>query len=340
MLAGRPTQGLSAETEGAFDPNSTKQQGADAYTFVAEPRAMQPRRKARDLDESQGITANIMYDRRIHRGNTYASPTMLLNSQQDPVEVQRQQEIKRRIKAQKRANARRRIRTPEPVDGRQHIDVQTDLYLEELCDKVPEAVAATQTDAFINRAPSPLYIPEKSGVDTATQIYDGELFDFEFEITPILEVLIGKTIEQALMEVSEEQELAVLRSHQRKYEELRNAELVEVQRMESAELRRTEEKERRLAEQLRIIKEKQEVAEKIAAQAFSQSYLNGLIPNVFENLATNGYFYDVVEKEMETSVLPWLKSEVEKNMEQHFVACQIVDDVQDKAKECGMHYPR
>jgi radial spoke head protein 3 len=92
--------------------------------------------------------------------------------------------------------------------------VQTDIYLEELSDKVPEAFAATQTDAFLDRAPSPLYIPRKSGLDAATQILEGELFDFDYEVTPILEVLVGKTIEQALMEVHEEEELKMLKDHQ------------------------------------------------------------------------------------------------------------------------------
>lgn len=72
----------------------------------------------------------------------------------------------------------------------------------------------TQTDAFLNRVPSPLYIPQKSGLDVGTQIYDGDLFDFDVEVKPILEVMVGKTIEQALMEVQEEEELAILRQHQ------------------------------------------------------------------------------------------------------------------------------
>ncbi|KAL5035484.1 hypothetical protein RTP6_003168 [Batrachochytrium dendrobatidis] len=328
MLATKNPPGMRAAPAAGFDPHPTKQQNVDAYTFEAEPRALQQRKKLFDSSDNQdGPAVNIMYDRRIHRGNTYASPALPIHAQQDPVEIQKKQEMKRRIKAKKRAELRRRIRTPEPVEGRKHIVVQTDLYLEELSDKVPDAVAATQTDAFLNRAPSPLYIPEKSGVDIATQIYEGELFDFEFEIIPILEVLVGKTIEQALMEVQEEKELETLRAHQRKFEELRNAELAEVQRLEDAELRRTKEKERRLAEQLSILKDKQEVSEKIAARAFTQSYLNGLIPSVFENLATNGYLYDVVEKEMETSVLPWLTNEVKQKMDQYTLSCKIVDDL-------------
>ena len=69
-----------------------------------------------------------------------------------------------------------------------------------------------------------------------------QLFDFDIEVKPILEVLTGKTIEQSLLEVMEEEELANLRSQQRAFEELRNAELVEQQRLEEQERRHREEK--------------------------------------------------------------------------------------------------
>ncbi len=58
----------------------------------------------------------------------------------------------------------------------------------------------------------------------------------------MLEVLVGKTIEQSLLEVMEEDELANLRSQQRAFQELRNAELVEQQRLEEQERRHKEEK--------------------------------------------------------------------------------------------------
>lgn len=69
-----------------------------------------------------------------------------------------------------------------------------------------------------------------------------QLFDFDVEARPILEVLVGKTVEQALLEVMEEEELANLRMQQRAFEELRNAELVEQQRLEEQERRHREEK--------------------------------------------------------------------------------------------------
>jgi hypothetical protein len=106
---------------------------------------------------------------------------------------------------------------------------------------------------------------------------------------------------------------------------LRNADYAEVQRLEDAERRRTEEKERRIKEQMAIQKEKQEVAEKIAARAFAKSYLQGLIPTVFENLATNGYFYEKIERELEVNLIPWLNSEVEKSIKKQDLASRIMD---------------
>ena len=69
-----------------------------------------------------------------------------------------------------------------------------------------------------------------------------QLFDFDVEVKPILEVLVGKTLEQSLLEVMEEEELANLRAQQRAFEQLRNAELVEQQRLEEQERRHSEEK--------------------------------------------------------------------------------------------------
>lgn len=75
------------------------------------------------------------------------------------------------------------------MEGRKHIDVQTELYLEELSDRVEEADVETQTDAFLDRPPSPLFIPAKSGVDVATQILEGEV-GFHTSISFISEKLM------------------------------------------------------------------------------------------------------------------------------------------------------
>ncbi|XP_076986340.1 radial spoke head protein 3 homolog [Tamandua tetradactyla] len=300
------------------------------YTYTSRPRPLPcQRRRYRDNllqpDEEPIRYGNIMYDRRVIRGNTYALQTLPLTSQPEAIELQRQQQAKRRALARKRAREQLRPRTPEPVEGRKHVDVQTELYLEEIADRIIEVDMECQTDAFLDRPPTPLFIPAKTGKDVATQILEGELFDFDLEVKPMLEVLVGKTIEQSLLEVMEEEELANLRANQYAYEELRNVELAEVQRLEEQERRHREEKERRKQQQWEILSKHNETAQKIAAQAFAQRYLADLLPSVFGSLKESGYFYDPIERAIEIGFLPWLMNEVDKTMENNMVGRTVLD---------------
>jgi len=98
-----------------------------------------------------------------------------------------------------------------------------------------------QTDEYIDRPQTPLFWPEKIGVDVYTQIEDGELFNFDEEVEPILNCLISKLLEQSRMEVLEEEEIKDMKIKQRYFEEIRNRELMEVERLEDAEKRRFDE---------------------------------------------------------------------------------------------------
>ena len=63
-------------------------------------------------------------------------------------------------------------------------------------------------------------MPRKTGVDKKTLVEDNELFHFEEDVIPILQVLTGKTLEQARMEVLEEEELKEMREQQEHYHRL------------------------------------------------------------------------------------------------------------------------
>eukprot|EP00899_Mesostigma_viride_P018170 jgi/Mesvir1/26354/Mv22526-RA.1 len=172
----------------------------------------------------------------------------------------------------------------------------------------------------MDRPPTPLFIPTKTGVDAETQIAEGDLFDFDFEVEPILEVLVGKTLEQGLMEVMEEEELAAMRAHQEHFEQVRNAELVATQRMEAAEKRKLEEKERRLAQEKKRVQREREVKHKVAAQNFSRGFLTGLIGSVFDRLYEQGHFYDPVEREVLEQFMPWVKEAAAEQLKKEEVA--------------------
>ncbi|NXS87455.1 RSPH3 protein, partial [Erpornis zantholeuca] len=244
-----------------------------------------------------------------------------------PPEFKKEKKARKKVLARKLTQEQIRPGTPEPVEGREHVYVQTELYLEEISDRVIEVDEECQTDEFLDRPPTPLFIPAKSGKDVATQIEEGELFDFDIEVKPILEVLIGKTVEQALLEVMEEEELSQLWSHQRAFAELRNAEFAELQRLEEQDRRIREEKERRRLEHLEKLRKQKETAEKVAARAFAQRYLADLIPSVFCNLYDSGFFYDPIERDIETEFLPWLMSEVEETLQKKLLGRMLLDSL-------------
>lgn len=72
-------------------------------------------------------------------------------------------------------------------------------------------------DFVVDRPPTPDFIPNEKGVDKETQVIDTELFDFELEVEPILQVLVGKSTENARIEVIEEWEQGNLATHKRKF---------------------------------------------------------------------------------------------------------------------------
>jgi hypothetical protein len=64
-----------------------------------------------------------------------------------------------------------------------------------------------------------------------------QLFDFDLEVQPVLEVLVGKTVEQTLIEVLEEEELAALRAQQRRFLELQRLEEQDRRKVRAADVK-------------------------------------------------------------------------------------------------------
>jgi hypothetical protein len=231
-------------------------------------------------------------------------------------EVQKQREAQRR-RLMRANQTKKRAGTPEPIAGRKHMDIQTDSYLEELTERTVEFEAETQTDFLLDRPPSPLFMPAKIGVDIDTQIEEGDLFDFDTEVEPVLEVLVGKTLEQSMMEVLEEEELESLRRHQEDFEKKRNAEMLEVQRMEAAEKRRSDEMQRRMQQQEAQRVQDLSTMKKIVSRSIAVSHLSSLRDRALAHLRDAGVFANSIEGAVEQIFVPQLLQMVTQQIEQN-----------------------
>lgn len=219
------------------------------------------------------------------------------------------------------------------------MDIQTEEYLEVLSDRPEEKETFTQTPASLDRPSSPLFVRAKIGEDVETQILPGDLFDFDLEVEPLLEVLVGKTIHVAMLEVMQEEELEAIRLQQAEFEAVRNIELAEVQRLEAEVRRKTQEKARRLQQEQQRIEEQRKLESKVAARAFAEQYLGLLHDEVFDALEAEGRFVDPLRREVEEVFMPELLASVKSQYTLYLTASntlrQLLDDASEEARQIG-----
>ena len=145
-----------------------------------------------------------MHDKRVFRGNTHNMNVLQANltaQQKDEMRIKEEQERKKieMIKSQLLAYKKQKHK-PRPYDLQPgppaRIEVDLTYFLtEQGRAKAEEQDVKTQTDVFQPRPETPPYVPKKTGIDKITQIEDYDLFDYDREVQPILNVLLTKTIE-------------------------------------------------------------------------------------------------------------------------------------------------
>lgn len=177
--------------------------------------------------ENQREALNIMCDKRVFRGNTHNMNVIgsnLTAAQKDEMRVKQEQENKKIDMIKKKLlEFKNKENKPQPYDLQPgppaRISVDLTYYLtENEGQQKQDCDAKVQTDEFAERPPTPKYVPKKTGIDKITQIEDYDLFDYDREVQPILNVLLTKTVEQSLLEVEEETELEEIRKFKSEYQ--------------------------------------------------------------------------------------------------------------------------
>jgi hypothetical protein len=268
------------------------------FTFQAGARAIDTGPKYRNDQNTPQGPCMITVDPRVYRGSTY--------SKHKPAQAPLQAVKPRADASGSRARDSPSTAAPRRRDDRLDHETQTDPYLQEIFEQAAEIEISTQTDNFLDRPPTPPYFPPRTGVDEESQTFEQELFDWVFEVQPIVSTIISRTLEQAFMEVHEEEEIANVRRHKEAIEHRRNVELADVQRLEEGERRKFEEKQKRMEQRCEHQLQQQELRAKISANGFGESFSVDLMMHTISLLERRGYFYDEVEREIASNFLPWL----------------------------------
>ena len=233
---------------------------------------------------------NILHDPRVVRGNTYAAFVIPSSLQMEFLRMKEEEEKRKKLlkipKKLPRVALMGRNRRDERMQKEEEEQRPESPILKpiEIKEKVEDAPYF-----FEDRPNTPKYIPLPKGKDEATQIIDGELFDFEMEVKPILEVLVGRSVIQAQYELIEEYEREEYLKHKKNYERKREFELNKLQRVEAKYIRQEEEKQRRFKQ-----KEQRKINDiimqkKLMANVFSKHFLKNLKGNTFRHLQERGF---------------------------------------------------
>jgi hypothetical protein len=171
---------------------------------------------------------------------------------------------------------------PKPF-AEKDIDMLSYLIEEETA-VVRRSEADTQIDTLLNLPPLETFVPLKTGVDESTQVEDtNELFDFDLEVSPLLEVIVRKTLEQALLEVCAEYEIGNIQSNIQQFETQKENEQKWIQDQEHLLRNEIERKNKTKNEMLDIKRKEKDMKSKVAGVLMVRQ----LMPSVMEIITTS-----------------------------------------------------
>lgn len=302
--------------------------GSAVYSFSSQPKPVTGQRKKyrepgeadttmyRDLKET-----SISWDKRVHRGNTYGMYTQQAINEAFQTAMSPQAKEKRK---------RRKVPEPSPFEmplpenPKIAVDLSAHLIAKEVV--VVLATIEAQTDEFLPEVPPDQYQPQKTGIDSSTQVEDGEIFIFDREVEPILDVLVNKTLEQSMMEVEEEFEMEQMAEFRVEFFSRQEKMMKDWQAQVNQESVRWEKKEM-------VVKRKREekrreavVLLKIQAIAAAKKEISRLVPNAVADLAPVA-FPCMKAMAIDRLFLPQLFSNVQKEVKSKIDAQKQIDGV-------------
>ncbi|KAE9019548.1 hypothetical protein PF011_g5789 [Phytophthora fragariae] len=306
-----------------------------SYSYSSRPRPVQTSRgKQRDGSIKQ-IPPNIMHDPRIPRGSVFA-----------PVNTARTGDGREKVKKRRGTITKRRsnnnsnksspsIFEAQAVPSYGFTSISLDANLIEQTQPTPERESFSQTDEFLprtmnarNTSTNDLFMRPKIGIDTSTEIEESDgLFNFDVEVKPLLNVLVNKTLAQALVEVKEEQEMQMLH---------RQHEVLKAEKSDARQAERDlEEKAKEANRKKELVKKKkaekqirdQIMRRKLFAWQYARPTVSQAIDQATATLQKKGVFYDPMLRNLAI----WLAGDVyqaaDDNIRLRALSAELLDDL-------------
>jgi hypothetical protein len=270
-----------------------------------------------------------MSDPRVIRGNTHSLARKISKARSDDIKEKKVVKVleQRANQDEEPANTPFYSFVTKPF-AEEDVDIMK--YLVEREDVVvPTKDCPTQVDEFKPLPAPSQYIPRKTGVDKFTQVEDqSELFVFDREVAPMLDVIVRKTLEQAIVEVEQEFELNMLQKEVARYEEIMSNESNWMKDQENAIKRKQEE----IRQQLNNILATKAAERQIKLGVAGIQMINQLVPVMLESIhnenITNGVWYLPEEEDTRRNIIPQILSDMAQRIEGLKEAEEVVNGKQ------------
>lgn len=139
-----------------------------------------------------------MYDRRVVRGNTFAALVIPVNMQPESMtSAKKPRQTMRRSQQLNNGDQQQYQKSDQVLRSSQRGEIIRNDW-EELSDVSRQMDEFdVEPDFYIDMAPDAIFVPELDGVDKQNHVDTNSIYDFESEARPVLQVLVGKALDQA-----------------------------------------------------------------------------------------------------------------------------------------------
>ncbi|KAJ1445157.1 radial spoke protein 3-domain-containing protein [Pelagophyceae sp. CCMP2097] len=307
--------------------STTTQRAGEAFAFANAPKAV-PATAARKKSAApppapEDAILNLMSDPRVFRGSMYSQyRTGAAAAAESGVPFSTTKARTRRLLRGKPESIFDAVAPPTLDRG---IDLLP--YLVERPKVVEQSEECTQCDDFVDQAPRKPFVPKKTGVDAATDMLLDQPFDFDREVSPLLEVLVGRTLQRAMLEVQREAELESIsvdvadKEAEQEDERLRVLAIeaalgdARILQKEAKEVARTQAAAGRL------------IASKVAAARLMAQVLPHILTDAFDHFDERGAWVYPMATLLRGDVLPWLVDGVADEYAAMRLGEQLLDDL-------------
>ena len=277
------------------------------------PRIVNSKPKYREPEQNNKLTYNFVTDPRLKRGHNFGVVYVTSSNFEEESKLQNNMgsNVGQRRLMKPFASKQDRTRKDQvdrlKYDMKSGFGVCTEKVVTTVRPKPITFEVVVQTDPLPPKEQEKLIWPEKTGIDVETQVEDGDLFNFDEEVLPLVRVIVGKTIEDSRREVLEEEERKEIQQQQRKYNELFQSERERVNAIEDKERALFEEKKRRKEEKARRIELTKVFQKKLTCRMLAKKYIgniDSLRNNALNVLSQRGMFKHPEVDDYFTELLP------------------------------------